>query len=322
MKKLHIAIVISAILLLTALIVYNLTKSERKEFVYYTETPKAKMKVFGTEYVPGDEGRIFLQLLDENYEPIDNALCLLDLFYPDKSVWFYEAPMIWLNVSKGLYYFDFIIPNITGVYMVTVQCFYIIDETYDYADTVTVLHGVGSGTVQDTWKDDNQYYTVSEKLISGGGYALDFYFDFYNVTIPENVTGMTIYWVGRWTSPEEDVYFNVWDWCIGNWTDYLPNEVSTNTPTVSNFISVDEYNISCLVSSEGTVRVRLYDTDWNEKEDAGDLMTDFIDVQMKYATYGQIENIRGGGEVHVSKLHQLLEINVTGITTPKVNIVT
>jgi len=261
---------------------------------------KGGINVYGTDYYPSEDGRVFIQLLDEDGKPIDDALCLLDLFYPDKTIWFYEAPMIWLNISKGLYYFDFIVPDQEGVYMVTVQCFYVIDETFDYADSVTVTHGVESGSVQDTWKDDNVYYTVSEKLLAGGGYALDFYFDFYNVSIPSNVTGMTVYWVGRWTSSEEIVYFEVYDWCTGSWVD-LVNNISTNTPTVSNFVSVDEYNISCLVSGtdSGTVRVRLRDKDWSEKVEAGDLMTDFIDVQMKYATYGQINNIRGGGEVHV-----------------------
>ena len=274
---------------------------------------KGGIKVYGTDYYPDEDGRVFIQLLDEDGKPIDDALCLLDMFYPDKTIWFYEAPMIWLNVSKGLYYFDFVVPPTEGIYMITVQCFYVIDETFDYADSVTVTHGVSSGSVQDTWKDDNVYYTVTEKLIAGGGYALDFYFDFYNVSIPSNVTGMTVYWVGRWTSSEETVYFEVYDWCTGGWVD-LVNNISTNTPTVSNFISVDDHNISCLVSGtdSGTVRVRLRDKDWSEKVEAGDLMTDFIDVQMKYATYGQINNIRGGGEVHVHspKVSELISSDV------------
>lgn len=319
MRKLYIALILAIIVSLSLIIAYNLLPRRRRVFVRETVSPTgARIKVFGTEYVPSDEGRVFLQLLDENFNPIDNALCVMDLYYPDKTIWFYEAPMIWLNVSKGLYYFDFIVPNITGVYMVTVQCFYVIDETYDYADSTTVVQGVESGSVEDTWKDDDQYYTVTEKLLAGGGYAFDVYFDFYNVTIPENNTGISIYWIGRWAEPSEYVYMALWDYCTDSWYN-LTNYISSNTPTVTNFVSVDEYNITCFMNDVGTVRVRFYDTDWSEKEDAGDFMTDFIDVQMKYATYGQINNIRGGGEVHVSKLYQLMP-NIT--ISPSAQIIT
>ena len=189
------------------------------------------------------------------------------------------------------------------MWKITTRCVYIIEKTEDFADDVTVIQGVSSGSVEDTWKDDNQFYSVNEKLLSNGGYALDFYFDFYNVSLIQNYTGMTIYWIGRWDSPEEDVYIELWDWCNNNWTNSLPNTISTNTPIVSNFLSKDDWNLSCLINQTdaGTVRVRFRDKDWSEKEVAGTLDTDYIVVQINYATYGEYNEIRGGGEIHINK---------------------
>ena len=255
---------------------------------------KKKIQVFGTEYYPLEHGRIYIQLLSKD-QPINNALCLIDLYYPDLTVWFDDASMLYLNGSEGLYYFDVIIPDNPGVYMTTVKCFYIIDETYDYADNAVVLKGIESGTFQDTWKEDNAYHDIREK--QAGGYTLDFYYEFYNITVPQNYTGMSIYWIGRWTDPEESVRMYVWDWCNNSWIE-LENEITTNTPMVSNFLGSSEYDVSCIIDN-GVIRVRFNDTDPSEKSYFGNLLTDFIDVQMHYLSFGAIESIRGGGELHV-----------------------
>lgn len=257
---------------------------------------KGGIHVYGTDYYPGESGRVYVQLLDENSVPIDDAVCLFDMYSPDNEKLFDDASMFFLE--NGLYYFDLLIPEEEGVYMVAVRCMYLIEKTYDYTDSVTIVHGGVSGTVEDTWKDDDEYHTVNERLISGGGYSFDFYYDFYNVSIPNNVTGMAIYWIGRWTSDEEYVYIYLYDWCNSSWI-LLPNRISTNTPTVSNFLSVDNYDMSCLMTPDGMVRVRFTDEDWSEKTKSGDFMTDYIVVEMDYAVFGQINSIRGGGEVHI-----------------------
>ena len=259
---------------------------------------KPSLKIFGTEYNPQDSGRVFLQLLDENFQPINNALCLISVYYPNKTEWFRNVSMFHLPGSDGLYYFDFIAPSIEGVYMVSAKCFYLIEETFDYADNAVAVQGLASGSWQDTWKDDNIFYTVIEKK-AAGGYALDFYFEFYNVSIPSNYTGMTIYWIGRWNDPQESVYMYIYDWCSNSWA-ILPNSITTNTPTLSNYLDASIYDVNCLIASNGTVRVRFRDSDQAESQASGTLQTDYIDVQAHYATYGQVGIVRGGGEIHVS----------------------
>jgi len=256
---------------------------------------KPHVKVFGTEYSPQDEGRVFLQLLDENFKPINNALCLISIYYPDKTEWFRNVSMFYLPGSDGLYYFDFIAPAIEGVYMVSAKCFYVIDETYDYADSYNLVRGNRiNGAIEDTWKDDSVYLTFRESLFD----RLEVRFDFENVSIPINNTGMTIYWVGRWEDPDEYLTEYVYDFCNSAWLE-LPNRITTNTPMVSNYLDASAYNISCFLGDAGNVvRVRFEDQGAYGSREY--FRTDFIDVQMHYATYGQINNIRGGGEIHVS----------------------
>jgi len=260
-----------------------------------------RITVSGTEYSPGDNGRTFIQLLDEYFQPINDAICLINVYYPNNSVWFEDASMLHLDNSDGLYYFDFIAPYVEGVYMLSARCFYSIYQTYDYADDYSITLGsvpLFGGTVSDTWKDDENYHTIRESSSGEGGYGLDFYYEFDNVSIPENYTGMTVYWIGKWVDGSENVINYIYNWCNSSWME-MDNEISSNTPMVSNYLDSSEWNISCLVSSDGVTRVRFKDTDWTDSSRTN-FQTDFIDVQIHYATYQQINNVRGGGEIHVA----------------------
>jgi len=295
----------------------NLDKMDKKidMIKHYSEmilkNVTKKINVYGTEYQVGDTATIFLQLLADS-QPLNNATCLIDLFYPDKTKWFDKACMIHLNDSDGIYYYDLIVPDKTGVYMLSVQCFYISDYTVDYADNTVVINGLESGSYQDTWKDDNIFHEVREKLVAGG-YIFDFYYEFYNVTIPENVTGFGIYWIGRWDDETENVEIHVWDYCDNNWSEPLPNKISTNTPMVTNFIS--DNNLSCFIQN-GTMKVEFHDHIPNEKITAGTFKTDFVEVQVYYLTYGQINDIRGSGELHVSQNIQDILLSMQNVIDP------
>jgi len=259
---------------------------------------KQKIHIYGTEYVSGDNGRIFLQLLDSGL-PINNATCLLDLYKPDLTKMLDDAPMMWLNSSDGLYYYDLIIPSQLGVYMLTVKCFYIISGINDYADYSSITNGVvQSGDYKDTWKDDNVFFSITEKLVSGG-YSVDYTIEFYNLTIPENYTSLEIYWVGRWDDNSENIKMMVWDYCLSNWTT-LSNEITTNTPIVSQYLPSEQYNTSCLINS-GELRLRFTDTDQTEKDYRGTVDNDYLYISLLHTSYGQINNIRGSGELHVSR---------------------
>jgi hypothetical protein len=79
------------------------------------------IQVGGTEYDVSDGyGKVFLQMLDNQKNPISNATCFSKVFYPNSSVWLNESMMTY--ATEGLHYSDFVIPNITGVFMVSAYC--------------------------------------------------------------------------------------------------------------------------------------------------------------------------------------------------------
>lgn len=103
------------------------------------------IKVHGTEYHPGDNGTIFLQLINSYMQPINNAMCWLDLYLPSKIKTINRQPMVYLQGSDGAYYYDYPIPNETGIYMPFVTCSFYYNITYS-SPTKDVLVVDGSGT--------------------------------------------------------------------------------------------------------------------------------------------------------------------------------
>jgi hypothetical protein len=84
-------------------------------------TNQTTINVFGTEYQPFDSARVFTQLI-EGEDPINDAVCFAYVYYPNNALMLNGVVMPYLNGSDGLYYYDFIAPNVTGVYMVSVHC--------------------------------------------------------------------------------------------------------------------------------------------------------------------------------------------------------
>lgn len=79
------------------------------------------MSFFGTEYTAGENATVWLQLL-RNYQPVNNAVCFITIYQPNKTVLYDTSIMTFLNSSDGVYYFDLITPSITGIYIVTAKC--------------------------------------------------------------------------------------------------------------------------------------------------------------------------------------------------------
>jgi len=78
------------------------------------------MDVHGTEYQKGDDAKAFLQLLDDERQIISNATCYTTIYYPNTSVFKDEVMMSYLD--NGLYFYDLVIPDQEGVYMISAAC--------------------------------------------------------------------------------------------------------------------------------------------------------------------------------------------------------
>ena len=116
--------------------------------VFSEKTYLASLK--GTEYSPDDNGKVFLQLLDNGQQPISNSTCLLNMYYPNNLVWLNGIQMAYL--TEGLYYYDFIVPQTRGVYMVSAKCYVpSVNSTIHTAsdDFECAGFGCGSGWVKN-----------------------------------------------------------------------------------------------------------------------------------------------------------------------------
>lgn len=77
----------------------------------------------GASYDLGDDynGRTWLQLLeDDRSQPEENATCYVQTYNPDDTI--YEPYTVMDYVDEGIYAWNFVIPNETGIYPQSVKC--------------------------------------------------------------------------------------------------------------------------------------------------------------------------------------------------------
>jgi len=63
----------------------------------------ATIKVFGSEYTPGEAAIIYAQVLDDAGMPVSTATVVVSLFNQDDSKYLDSAPMAYIQGSNGLY---------------------------------------------------------------------------------------------------------------------------------------------------------------------------------------------------------------------------
>jgi hypothetical protein len=135
-KKILIAVFLA---ILSSFLIWQLYK-----FLY---TPRIVFGAKGfTEYSPGSPGKVFVQVLDNFFTPVNNAICKLTVYYPNTTRFVDNVTM--LPFENGLYYWDFVVPYVEGVYMTTISCTYPSDlvvltpsqSQYWYKDS-TVMSG-------------------------------------------------------------------------------------------------------------------------------------------------------------------------------------
>lgn len=106
----------------------------------YSNKPVLKIIPHGTEYYPNQNGTIFLQV-----ESWNNTECELDIYYPNKTMMLSSA-MAFLNNSRGIYYYDFVVPSEEGIYITDALCYKPVSNAsvqsyYGYNNPVFVTKG-------------------------------------------------------------------------------------------------------------------------------------------------------------------------------------
>lgn len=172
----------------------KLTDDEKTKEIYRevietkvkTVTPTINVK--GTEYQVGDMATIFLQLLDENKQPVSNSSCFMSIWYPNKAIWVNNSLMSNLG-TDGIYYYDTVAPINLGVYMVSAYCYIpsiILNETnISYDGFECGGFNCGYGWLNSSWDtsgsiiittDNNPIGTYHTRLRNANAY-MDRYFN-------------------------------------------------------------------------------------------------------------------------------------------------
>jgi hypothetical protein len=153
---------------------------------------KPTISTGGTEYLPNDNARIFARLLDGNSRPINLASCNATVYYPNNTKFLDNVPLTFLE--KGIYYYDFITPNITGNYITIFDCFFPA-SIYFHKKLINLDIGAGTPTYLDTFPfDDGNNVTINNAWIfynvtGGGGGAINNYY--FNGNFVGQLTGIT-----------------------------------------------------------------------------------------------------------------------------------
>jgi len=289
-KILMIVVAILAIGIVSFILFLSFGKNkEQKMYNFVVYTKDAVMKVFGTEYLPFKPGRVFLQLLDNNNQPIDDALCYISFYSPTNSIIVEDTLMT--HFKRGLYYYDFITPEEEGVYMIYVECRYRFTEI-KYNPLYLTLGG--TAVVNDlayTFEKDGKTLDVSYDKKNE-------YIDFTFPYIGSNVSDYYIIIDGLVTDTAADtapkninINVQIYNNCtrtydtLGTLTYYFPSR--------SFYIS----NATCyrqpiirLLSPGGSYTYSI----------------DLLNVKYYNLSSVVINNIRGGGEVHITRFDNLV----------------
>ena len=141
MKKIILSVICMSLLLLPIAYAGSIdaiaTDSDKiSKILDKVKSSNVKFDVFGTEYSTNTQATIWLQYL-KDFQPINNASCYMTAYYPNKTIYFSNTLMNYLASSDGVYYYDFVTPSITGVYIVNARCVMpanaFIDDFIDYS---------------------------------------------------------------------------------------------------------------------------------------------------------------------------------------------
>jgi len=266
------------------------------EFVEYVESVNSlesqvpTIDVAGTDYYFDDDGRIFLQL-SENGLPINDAFCEIDVYYPDNSPFMSDMPLTFLE--NGLYYRDFFVPNISGVYMINAYCEYDDFTNYFYVSNLSY-----DGDLKDKYTDDVNNFvstdclrTYFDKIYSANYTFSDSLISNINIS---DVEALTIYFVGSF---ERDFIFQLYNYSDNSWVDFYYGSGigGLSEDCYSNMYLSFEINdgINNFVSGSEIIFRTLIDNGDDSK-----VIVDEVGLIFHHKDL-YLNNLRGGGELNV-----------------------
>lgn len=275
-----------------------------------TKQPQAEL--LGTDYLVGDTGKLQAYLkVGEN--PLENAVCYASVLYPNMT-YFLENELMF-DVGKpffeGLYYYDFVVPNATGVYPVNAYCFYDAELNNDYVvsystddfdkaipDIITDLNELDGDifNLQDKGSCNNQNCSWNATIDLPIGWHTDLLSDIRVLFVGEQSKSVPLYW---WVySPNKSVYY---DWFLMD---------TLKTPYIEQFV----VNHSLENDTELVIGFDVFDSQGNSID------IDLLRIDSIY-NGSYVSDLRGNNELVVSEGLQNLTVNVEGLTQAEISVV-
>lgn len=291
-------------------IVTDYSKVEATNLIALQKFSSNKVELFlgGTEYQAGQNGTVFLQLLDVNRMAINNSLCRLTMWNPSKTLFLNDIQMSYLLNSAGLYYFDFVVPNATGVYMLSARCNFYYNMTYLTSSKDSYVQATANAT-----NFGNINYTVAG-YASISAFHSYVQFNLSNFTTQATAVYLYLYEQGVLGYPYVKLQRVTSSWNESNIT--WINQPSVNDTIISGtqmagigwyaWNITDVYNrwVNGTYSNYGLLlNASPYGGTWNFSSfTAREANNDYVPrLMIFYTASGNINEIRGGGEVHVSE---------------------
>jgi hypothetical protein len=278
---------------------YDDTLWRMSRWIYNKKSNEVTMSFHGTDYMPAENGTLFLQLTDSNNNPINDGYCTVDVFYPNETAPKFMENMPLSFIESGLYYLDFFVPDNSdsgnlGIYMLNAYCYYS-EEYYKINLPYNIVYDgtLISGGTNDTHAVEETDCSVIDTT---GGTYMYFYFNDSNIgnINLSSITSIDFIFVG---AHSKDGYFQIWNFNTSSWDNFT---AFTGTSITGGCFDVKSrgyslnYNLSHYVSGD-EIRFGGYMTS------NGKIVVD--NVFLVFHNNGSVINdIRGAGEIHVSDI--------------------
>jgi len=260
------------------------------------------MNVGSTDYLYNDSGKLFIQLSTDGL-PEKNATCFGYSWFPNSSVFFSGEFMA--HLDQGIYFHDFIVPNTSGVYPVSVTCTFQTIESKYLPESISIGSGdKTSGDFTELYAIDGNSLVITETV--GSSRVFSFNTTFVDVQSDNEITLMVldIFW-SRLRNGNDVLgdYVNFWiyNYVQGNFTqfytgeDYTPGFIRRQLEISGINFSQYIQNSSVIIKINDTIIASLDNKDTIFKADYMELDV-LVDV-----VNATVDNIRGSGEFNVKK---------------------
>ena len=265
--------------------------------------------VLGTEYVPFQNGTIFLDIIDVS--SVNDTICEIQIFYPDKTL-FVDGIMSYLNFTKATYFFDFVVPDVDGVFITEVVC----NNPLGSGDRKTYYGRLNSQYVLTNNSDAVGYYDFGSIPLNSVVCAESFLY--FPDAFPEsnllrfmsNITNHTIYLsAGNVRSVNVHVNFSIYNVLTLDNVNFNSSVFPINISTVPSGFVVPDVDVNSFFTSNDRLRVDVCIENLGGLQPAKFHYGGSYPSQMNrhFLAVNVSENIeyRGTGEIHVSKFNNV-----------------